>query len=189
LERALALDPENQEARDALEQLRIKELVSSVPLADRDTPRPVHRKLGDFLVAQGVITAAQLRAALGEQSLRKRQGESIQIGQLLLDHELVTPEALARALVLQTLEWAPAYQQGWQNEAHSVERLGDYLIVEALITPEQLEAALIEQLCLQQQGTRAQLGQILVRNGWLRATTLEQVLSRQRREFFGKFGE
>jgi hypothetical protein len=33
------------------------------------------------------------------------------------------------------------------------------------------------------------LGQILVRNGWLFAHKLEQILARQRREFFSKFGE
>jgi hypothetical protein len=189
LERALALDPENKVAHERLEQLHIKELLASVSHVERATHRPTRRKLGDFLVALGTITAGQLRAALGEQSMRKRQGESIQLGELLLQNGLVTPETLAQALVQQTLAWVPAQQQGWENEAHSIERLGDYLIAEHLITPAQLEAALVEQICLRQQGTHEQLGRILVRNGALRAALLEQVLSRQRREFYGKFGE
>jgi hypothetical protein len=189
LERALALDPANEVARERLAQLHIKELLATVAHVDRAARRPTRRKLGDFLVATGAITTGQLRATLGEQSFRKRQGESIQLGELLLQNGLVTPESLAQALVQQTLAWIPAQQHGWENEAHSIERLGDYLIAEQLITPAQLEAALVEQICLQQQGTPAQLGQILVRHGWLFTHILEQILSRQRREFFSKFGE
>jgi hypothetical protein len=189
LKRALALDPENEVARERLEQIHIKELLASVSHVDRAARRPTRRKLGDFLVAEGAITASQLRAALGEQSFRKRQGESILLGDLLLQNGVVTPETLARALVQQTLEWVPAQQQGWENAAHSIERLGDYLIAEQLITPAQLEAALVEQICLHQQGTHVQLGQILVRHGWLYTHILERILSRQRREFFSKFGE
>ncbi len=189
LERALALEPENEVAREHLAQLHIKELLASVAHVDRAARRPIRRKLGDFLVAAGAITAGQLRAALGEQALRKRQGESIPLGDLLLQHGLVTPESLAQALVQQTLAWIPAQQQGWENEGHTIERLGDYLIAEQLVTPVQLEAALVEQICLQQQGTHAQLGQILVRHGWLYTPILEQVLARQRKEFFSKFSE
>jgi hypothetical protein len=108
---------------------------------------------------------------------------------LLLHSELVTPETLAWALVQQTLAWIPAHHQRTENESHSVERLGDYLIAEHLVTPAQLEAALIEQLRLRQQGQHAQLGQILVRNGWLPSQILEQILARQRTEFFSKFSE
>lgn len=57
------------------------------------------------------ITAGQLRAILGEQSFRKRQGELIQLGALLLQTALVSPETLAQALVQQTLAWVPAHHQ------------------------------------------------------------------------------
>src|SRR4051812_18879417 len=70
LEHALALDPENQEAGERLEQIRIKELLSSVSHVDRAARPPPRRKLGDFLVAEGALTAGQLRATLGEQSIR-----------------------------------------------------------------------------------------------------------------------
>jgi hypothetical protein len=135
LERALALEPENQEVRDRLEQIRIKELLSSVSHVERATTRPIRRKLGEFLVAEGALTAGQLRAALGEQAIRRRNGEHVLIGELLLQLGLVTPETLARALVQQTLAWIPAQQQGWENDAHSIERLGDYLLAEQLVTP------------------------------------------------------
>jgi hypothetical protein len=189
LARALALDPENEAARECLEQLRVKQLLSGISICSSPAAQPLTHKLGDFLVAEGVLSAAQLQAALAEQSARKRAGEQLLLGELLLRAGLVTPEALARALVKQTLEWIPAHQQGKQSQAHSVERLGDYLVAEKVITSEQLEAALIEQLRLRQQGRRDLLGQILVRNGWLRAAILEQILSRQRTDFYSKLGD
>jgi hypothetical protein len=189
LARALALDPGNEFASERLEQLRVKELLSGISILDPSTARSSARKLGDFLVADGVITAAQLRTALAEQSVRRRAGEQTLLGELLLQIGLVTPEALARALVNQTLAWVPAHQQGVQSEAHIVERLGDYLVAEKIITSEQLEVALVEQLRLRQQGKHDLLGQILIRNGWLRIGTLEQILSRQRSEFYSKLGD
>ncbi len=189
LQRALLIDPQNEAARERLEQLRIKELLSSVSLVGRSERRPVRRKLGDFLIEAGAITADQLRTVLEEQATRRSRGESVQLGELLLQTGLVSLETLARALVRQTLEWVPAYQQGSENESHCVERIGDYLIAERLISPAQLEQALIEQLRLRQQGIRVQLGQILLRYGYVEADMLEQVLWRQRREFYSKFGE
>jgi hypothetical protein len=189
LARALALDPGNEVARERLEQLRVKELLSGISILNPSATRSSARKLGDFLVAERVITAAQLHAALAAQSVRKRAGEQILLGELLLQIGLVTPESLARALVNQTLEWIPAHQQGIQSEAHVVERLGDYLVAEKIITPEQLEAALVEQLRLRQQGKHDLLGQILIRDGRLRIGTLEQILSRQRTEFYSKLGD
>jgi hypothetical protein len=189
LAQALALDPGNEAARERLEQLRVKELLSGFSILTPSAARLSARKLGDFLVADGVITAAQLQAALAEQSTRKRAGEQILLGELLLQIGLVTPESVARALVNQTLEWIPAHQQGIQSAAHSVERLGDYLVAEKIITPEQLEPALVEQLRLRQQGKHDLLGQILIRNGWLRRSTLEQILARQRIEFHSKIGD
>jgi len=189
LERALLIDPQNKLARERIEQIRIRELLASVSHVDRPARRPTRRKLGDFLLSEAAITAEQLHAALAEQSARKGRGEPAQLGEVLVQMGMVNLETLARVLVQQTLEWAPAYLQGWENEAHCVERLGDYLIAEQLITPGQLEQALFEQLHFRQHGKHVRLGQILVCHGWLSPEVLEQVLSRQRREFYSKFGE
>jgi hypothetical protein len=187
LERALALNPAHQAARERLEQLRVKELLSSISMFSRATSQSKTQKLGDFLVEARAITAEQLAAALTEQARRRRRGEQILLGELLLQSGMLSPEALARALVDQTLAWAPAYQRGIQNESHTVERLGDYLVAEHIITPEQLERALLDQIRLRQQGVGALLGQILVRHGSLTTRDLEQILARQRTEFFSKF--
>lgn len=187
LERALTLNPSHQIARERLEQLRVKELLSSISIFSRATCQPRGQKLGDFLVAAGAITADQLEAALDEQAARRQRGDKGLLGELLLQSRALTPEALARALVDQTLAWVPAHKQGMQNESHNVDRLGDYLVAEHIITPAQLERALIDQIQLRQQGVRALLGQILVQRGYLRASDLEQILSRQRTEFFSKF--
>jgi hypothetical protein len=189
LERALALDAEHKPARERLEQLRVKELLATVSRFEAPEPRMCSRRLGDFLVEEGAITPEQLHQTLAEQSVRKRQGSALPIGQLLLQTGLVSPEALARALVKQTLAWAPAYQRGIHTESHTIERLGDYLLIEQIITPAQLEEALIEQLRASQRGEHMLLGQILVRNGYLSMSMLERILQRQRTEFFSKFSD
>jgi len=187
LHRALLIDPRNEAAHERLEQLRIKELLSSVSLVGRAERRPVRRKLGDFLIEAGALTAEQLQQTLAEQAARKCRGQPIQLGELLLESGLVTLETLARALVHQTLEWVQAYRHGSEIESHCIERIGDYLIVEQVISPPQLEQALVEQLCLRRQGQRVQLGQILLRHGSIQADVLEQMLARQRQEFYAKF--
>jgi hypothetical protein len=189
LERALALDSEYKPARERLEQLRVKELLATVSRFEAPESRTSSRRLGDFLVEEGVIMPEQLHQTLAEQSVRKRQGRALPIGLLLLQTGLVTPEALARALVKQTLAWAPAYRRGIHTESHTIERLGDYLLIEQIITPAQLEEALIEQLRASQRGEHVLLGQILVRNGCLSMAVLGQILQRQRAEFFSKFGD
>ncbi|HEU5098175.1 MAG TPA: hypothetical protein VFU22_03960, partial [Roseiflexaceae bacterium] len=178
LERALALDSEYKPARERLEQLRLKELLSTVSRFETPEPQLYSRRLGDFLVEEGAITPEQLHQMLAEQAVRKRQGSKVSIGQLLLQAGLVTPEALACALVKQTLAWAPAYRRGIYIDSHTVERLGDYLVVEEVITPAQLEEALVEQLRASLRGERLLLGQILVCNGCLSMSTLEHVLQR-----------
>jgi hypothetical protein len=189
LERALALEPEYKPARERLEQLRVKELLSTVSRFETPEPRVYSRRLGDFLVEEGIITPEQLHQTLAEQAVRKRQGSALPIGQLLLQTGLVTPEALARALVKQTLAWALEYRRGIHSESHTIERLGDYLLIEHIISAEQLEEALIEQLRSSQRGEHVLLGQILVRKGYLIMSMLERILQRQRAEFFSKFSD
>lgn len=189
LARALALDPENKVARERTEELRVKELLSTISLFGASPELPITRKLGEFLVEEQIITEIQLQEALAEQARRKRQGRPILLGELLLQTGLLTPERLAHALVNQTLAWVPANERGIHSDAYVVQRLGDYLVAEKIITPAQLECALIEQIRLRQQGEQVLLGQILLRNQCLTIEILENLLNRQRAEFFSKFGD
>ncbi|MFL5802481.1 MAG: hypothetical protein ACJ8CR_12170 [Roseiflexaceae bacterium] len=182
LERALALDANYAPAREGLENLRLRELLTtarSIIAAER-TQEP--RKIGAYLVEQGIITAAQLRAALDEQTNCRNRGERVPLGDILLQRGWLSPPALAKALVQQ--------QQDNLNPRVGMppERLGDYLVKEKLLTPEQLAAALAEQARLRQRGKHLALGEILIRNRYLKPDILAKVLEMQRQDFFSRYG-
>jgi hypothetical protein len=160
LERALALDPNSQPAREALEQLRLRQ-------------QPPPRKLGVRLITQGLLTPEQLEEALWEQHQRRRRGEPVQLGDILLQRGWLKPRTLARALVAQQQETL-AYPY------HRPPRLiGEYLVLEGLITARQLQGALETQARLRLKGRQVPLGLILVRRRALSLDTLKQVLMRQ----------
>jgi hypothetical protein len=182
LERALALDPSYAPAREGLENLRLREILTtarSIVVAER-TQEP--RKIGAYLVEQGIISAAQLHAALTEQTDCRNRGERVPLGDILLQRGWLSPPALAKALVQQ--------QQDNLNPRVGMppERLGDYLVKEKLLTPEQLAAALAEQARLRQRGKHLALGEILIRNRFLKPDTLAKVLEMQRQDFFSRYG-
>ncbi|HEU5100401.1 MAG TPA: hypothetical protein VFU22_15340 [Roseiflexaceae bacterium] len=182
LERALALDPSNEVARDAIETLRLKDLLASVcaPVLIEHTPAP--RQIGAYLVEQQLISQAQLQEALIEQR-RRRSGDAIQLGDLLIERRWITSNVLARALVAQL-------QERIQRRTGSAPRfLGEYLIVENIITSAQLEAALDEQIRLRLQGQRVPLGNLLVRKQFLTARVLQKVLDDQRAAFYSQMGD
>ncbi|MGE5339027.1 MAG: hypothetical protein ACM3PU_14455, partial [Gemmatimonadota bacterium] len=64
-------------------------------LTDPGMPRP-RLRLGDMLVAQGVLTSAQLTAALSEQ---RRSGR--RLGRILIDDGIASEATIARALAQQ----------------------------------------------------------------------------------------
>jgi hypothetical protein len=181
LERALALDPDYKQARDELENLRIRELLASARTIRVSEVRQEPPKIGAYLVERGFITAAQLEDALAEQrSSRKRSGR-ILLGDILIRRGWLTPRTLASALVIQQQDKIRSYDGG------QPERLGEYLVVEGLITPGQLEAVLAEQAGLRQNGRHVVLGEILTRRGYLSREALERALDLQRQDFYGCF--
>jgi hypothetical protein len=182
LERALAIEPHYAPAREALESLRLREILAtarSIVVAER-TQEP--RKIGAYLVEQGIITSTQLRTALDEQTKCRNGGERVPLGDILLRRGWLSPPVLAKALV----------QQQQDNLHPQVglppERLGDYLVKEKLLTPEQLANALAEQARMHQRGKHLALGEILIRNHYLKPDMLARVLEMQRQDFFSRYG-
>lgn len=173
LERALALDPGLKPACEALESLRAQE---RQPARTAATPEP--QKIGAYLVERGMITPRQLEVALMEQRSSQTWGKRVPLGDILIRRGFLRPQDLARALVLQQRDRHRA--GGWRPQ-----RLGEYLVVGKLLLPEQLAVALAEQARLRQRGQYVVLGELLVRCGFLKLETLERVLDRQRRDFFG----
>jgi|HigsolmetaAR201D_1030396.scaffolds.fasta_scaffold04042_4 hypothetical protein len=174
LERALTLDPSNQRTRETLEQLRSMQCMLVTPPIAASSERSVPpRKLGAHLVAQGAITADQLEEALWEQHQRRRRGEVVQIGTILLQRGWIKPRTLAQALVAQQ-------QEQLTTPYHRPPRLlGEYLVLNGLITTQQLRAALETQARLRLKGRQVPLGLLLVRKRALSIEALQQTLMLQ----------
>ncbi|MFP4014117.1 MAG: GspE/PulE family protein [Chitinispirillaceae bacterium] len=114
------------------------------------------KKLGEILLAQGLVNEEQLLLALQE---HKRSGVSI--GTVLVRMGFLTEEDLTAVL-------------GEQIQLRQKKRIGEVLIDQGLITREQLQTGLEEQ-----KKCGLQLGKCLVKLGYLSEHKLVDVLSAQ----------
>ena len=188
LEWALKLAPNYAEAQAALDQLHIRQVVASARSIVAPEYRPVPRKIGDYLVDQGLISAAQRDEALAELSkveprTKRRALEEAQakhLGDIALARSWLTPQQLAAALVRQALDRS--------RDGQRPERLGEYLMDAALINSDQLGTALAEQSGLRMRGKHMRLGELMIRGGALAARTLNRVLEQQQQDFSSRYG-
>lgn len=192
LQRALSIDPACEPAIRGLEMLKLQERVNAIPRikevgreesSSTETQRQA-RKLGEYLIERGLITHKQLEEALEEQRMfwKKFQGVREPLGNILIKSGMLTPQALATALVTQQ-----------QDKLHggskpSPEYLGEYLVAKGVITSQQLQTVLTEQLRLQQRGKSMLIGELLIHGGHVTRELLEQVLAEQREVLFSRFG-
>jgi len=114
------------------------------------------KKLGEILIAQGLITDEQLLIALREHKLT-----GISLGTILVKNGFIKDDDLTSVL-------------GQQIQLDQKKRIGDILIEQGLISPEQLKAGLDEQ-----RNCGLQLGKCLTKLGFLTETKLLDVLSAQ----------
>lgn len=170
VDRALALDPQNDAALGEQSRLQLATLLKQAPQAAQ--PSTTFR-IGDYLVAQGLITIDQRDEALIEQRRLRSHGDLIPVGDLLLRRGWITPRNLARALVRM-------HQAQLALPGAAPRMLGEHLLAQAAISPLQLEEALEEQLQLSLEEKHLPLGYILVRRGYLSQATLDQAIARQR---------
>jgi hypothetical protein len=117
------------------------------------------RPLGTLLADQGLLTSAELELALAEQARTGRL-----LGQIVVDYGYVTPFSLARVL----------------SEQHGVELRPTLVPDETLPAPPAHEPA--------EATAWRPLGRVLVENGFLTKTELENALEVQR-ERGGRLGE
>lgn len=116
---------------------------------------PSARRFGDLLVDEGVITSAQLEAALRLQSVSRVY---VPIGQVLLANKFITRRRLNSLL----------------HRHQKRSRLGEVLLKAGRITPAQLDAA----LALQRK-TPMPIGQALIRLGAVTEMTMRDALCTQ----------
>jgi len=114
------------------------------------------KKLGEILIAQGLITDEQLLTALKE---HKQTGVSI--GTVLVKQGFITEDDLTSVL-------------GQQIQLDQKKRIGDILLEQGLITTEQLNAGLDEQ-----KKCGLQLGKCLTKLGFISENKIVDVLSAQ----------
>lgn len=114
------------------------------------------KKLGEILIAQGMITDEQLLQALQE---HKRSG--ISLGTVLVKMGYISDDDLSSVL-------------GEQIHLRSKKRIGEVLIEAGIITNEQLNEGLDEQ-----KNTGVRLGKCLIKLGFITESKLFDVLSAQ----------
>jgi type IV pilus assembly protein PilB len=110
-------------------------------------------RLGDLLVAEGMITQEQLRDALEAQA---SSPEWLLLGEVLVRQKILTREQLTRVM----------------DSDGGRSRLGQVLVRSGTITQEQLDAALA-----QQRVHKLPLGQLLVKLGYVSDEKMRQALS------------
>ncbi len=136
--------------------------------------------IGTMLNQRGELSAEQLQAGLEAQ--RAAQGKKI--GEILVDLEKVEPEGVQHALdeqsrdasAMETVVSQPARVSAKAGEEERRGgRLGELLIEYGLVSPDDVEQALLLQR--QQRGKR--LGQVLVEMGAIHERTLVMVLAKK----------
>jgi hypothetical protein len=124
--------------------------------------------LGEYLIDLGYLLPHEVAAAL---AASHQQSPHLPLGCTLLARERVEPPVLAATLLLQTLdrlEHIPALPPRF---------LGEHLLVDGYLTPEQLALVLQEQIVCYQHGHWERLGDLVLAHGWLDQATLAQEIS------------
>ena len=75
------------------------------------TPEVLVPRIGDALVEQNLLTPAQLASALQIQTRERARGNSMLIGQVLVEHGFISQEHLNQAITQQILQLQGALQQ------------------------------------------------------------------------------
>lgn len=183
IDHLLVINPANTHALQAKETLQVRMLLEEASLLEKRRTGQLHPtihraslRLGDLLVDQGVLTRAQLDAALGEQQRLARLGRPTRLGEVLLSGKHIRREQLAAALRAQID--ALKYQ-----ESSAVTSLGQYLVKRNYLSSDELAHALSLQSKDARGSTMPKLGDVLVRYGYLTQSQLDRALTDQSHEY------
>jgi hypothetical protein len=170
------------EAPSPYEQLRVAILdlfydaVSRYPPPRAPGPEPAGDppyRLGDYLVYQGYLSSRELAAAISD-----AQGfggsKPVPLGFALVRRYRVPAAVLAVTLLLQTLDRLE------QTPNLPPQFLGEQLLREAAISPEQLAVVLEEQASDYQHSGWSRIGDLIANHGWLDAEELTRTVQSMR---------
>ena len=122
-------------------------------------------RLGEYLVHLGYLRPQELTATLSAWRHQRSQ-PLLPLGCLLVARDLVPAQVLTTVLLLQSLDrWE-------QLPALPPRFLGEQLLVDRYLTPDQLALVLQEQVVGYQHGGWTRLGDLIVHHGWLDQATL-----------------
>lgn len=147
-----------QGALDQLSQMHQDELKGTAGSLPTES-QWVRPKLGQMLVASGLLSLEQLDAALEIQ--RNTKSHHIFIGEILVGSGYITEKQLAHYLKHQELLRLPPDNQ---------ERWGQRLVELGLVTDDQLKVALIDQ-----HSKNITLREAMINRGWLTADVLDRI--------------
>ncbi|NTV64362.1 MAG: hypothetical protein HGA65_12610 [Oscillochloris sp.] len=136
------------------------------------TGEPPYR-LGDYLVYQGYLSPRELVSAI-QDSQGKAGEKAAPLGFTLVKRYRVPAPVLAVMLLMQTLD---RLEQTPNLPPHF---LGEQLLREAAITPEQLAVVLEEQVADYAHGQWSRLGDLISHHGWLDAEALTNAVQLMR---------
>ena len=124
-------------------------------------------KLGDLIVAKGLVTQAHL-----DEAVQLAQKSNKFLGEILVAQKLITPAMLQVVLKEQSNRTAAATQP--QKQGQPKKRLGDLLVEKGFLTEEQLQLGLKES-----KETNNHIGSTLVKLGFITIEQLKEVLGEQ----------
>lgn len=148
-----------QRIQKALDQLVQMHREESGVIGSDSASEWVRPKIGQMLVASGLLTLDQLDAALEIQ--RNTQSHHIFIGEILVHAGYITEKQLAHYLEHQKLMRLPPDHQ---------DRWGQRLVQLGLVSDDQLKVALIDQ-----HNKNLTLREALINRGWLTADVLDRI--------------
>jgi hypothetical protein len=132
-------------------------------------------RVGEYLVRLGYLQPRELASALRIRPVEVSQ-HIIPFGCMLVARDVVAAPVLSSVLLLQyldRLEHMPTLPPRF---------LGEQLLVDASLTPDQLALVLQEQMQDCQHGVWTRLGDLIIGHGWLDPQAITAVVQRLRRE-------
>ncbi len=136
------------------------------------TGEPPYR-LGEYLVYQGYLLPRELRLAVQE-SQGLNGAKPVPLGFALVAYHRLPATVLAMTLLLQTLDHLA------QTPSLPPRFLGEQLLREAALTPQQLAVVLEEQVADYAQGHWSRIGDLIANHGWLNAESLTAMVRSMR---------
>jgi hypothetical protein len=124
-------------------------------------------RLGEYLIDLGYLLPREVATALAARDHQASQ-QPIPLGCVLVAHDLIAIPVLATVLLLQgldRLEHIPGLAPRF---------LGEQLLADGYLRPDQLALVLEEQILGYQYGQWTRLGALIIEHGWLDQATLAQ---------------